>query len=206
MTKMIEKAGEILEFWFGELRDGWPTEDRGGLWFRDGAKNDPEITQRFGETLARAGRGELNDWTKTAEGALALIIVLDQFTRCVHRGTASAFSNDGRAVAETERILSRGWDGGMALAHRQFVYMPLMHSEDLARQERSVELFAALAAAFPPERREIGESTIHHAREHRDLIARFGRFPHRNKILGRHPTPYESQWLAANAKKTYGQG
>ena len=86
MTKMIEKAGEVLEFWFGELRDGWPTEDRGGLWFRDGAKNDPEITQRFGETLARAGRGELNDWTKTAEGALALIIVLDQFTRCVHRG------------------------------------------------------------------------------------------------------------------------
>ena len=206
MSERIAKAGEVLAFWFGALRDGWPTEDRSGLWFRDGAKNDPEIVRRFGETLARAERGGLDEWRGTAEGALALIVVLDQFSRCVHRGRALAFSNDARAAAETERVLSRGWDGGMALAHRQFVYMPLMHSEDLARQERSVELFAALASAFPPERREIGKNITRHAHEHRDLIARFGRFPHRNKILGRESTPEESQWLAQNTGKNYGQG
>ena len=206
MTKTIEESGEVLRFWFGELRDGWPTEDRGGLWFRDGAKHDPEIVRRFGETLARAQRGGLDDWAETAEGALALIVVLDQFTRCVHRGTALAFSNDGRAVSETERVLSRGWDAQMALAHRQFIYMPLMHSEDLAHQERSVALFDALAALFPPERKEIGESTIRHAREHRDLIARFGRFPHRNQILERESTPDEARWLEQNSDKNYGQG
>lgn len=194
----------VLEFWFGPVVDGWTGDDRGQLWF-GGADNDPEIVRRFGAALARAGRGELDDWATTPPGAVALIVLLDQFTRSVHRGTPRAFANDARALALTETVLARGWDAALPPPHRQFAYMPLMHSEDLARQERCVELFAALAEALPPARRSIGENALKHAREHRDLVARFGRFPHRNKILGRESTPEESEWLTANAGKNYGQ-
>ena len=209
MTKLV-LPGEVLDFWFGGIGDdGWTTEDRSALWFTGGARNDPEIARRFGGTLALAGRGGLEAWAEGvegAEGAVALVVVLDQFTRCVHRGTALAFSNDARAVGHCERALSRGLEAGLCLAHRQFLFMPLMHSEDLARQERCVGLFDSLARALPPGRGEIAEGLRRHSREHRDLIARFGRFPHRNKILGRESTAAEAAWLAENKGKDYGQG
>ena len=201
----VATPGDILEFWFGEIRDGWTTTDRGGLWFRDGAKNDPEIIRRFGATVAGAGRGELDGWMSDWRGALALIIALDQFTRCVHRGSAKAFSNDARATAHCESAIARGLDSEAELVHRQFFYMPLMHGEDLRRQERCVELFESLAKSFPPERAETAKNILFHAREHRDLIAKFARFPHRNAILGRDSTPEESAYLSENANKTYGQ-
>ena len=195
---------DVLAFWFGEIRDGWTAEERGQLWF-GGAQNDAEIIRRFGAALERAGRGELDEWAATPDGMLALIVLLDQFTRVAGRGTARAFANDGRALAWAETALARGWDAGMPPPHRQFLCMPFMHSEDPARQERSVELFSALAESLPPGREKIAEALLFHAREHRDLVARFGRFPHRNKILGRENTPEESEWLAENAGKNYGQ-
>ena len=209
MTSEVS-AGEVLDFWFGEIRDGWTAEDRGGLWFRDGAKHDAEITRRFGGAVDAAGRGKLDNWAEAEKGGVgvgvvALVIVLDQFTRCVHRGRALAFSNDLRAAARTEWALAQELDAGMIAPHLQFLYMPLMHSEDLARQERSVELFGRLTSSFPPERRELGENIMRHAREHRDIIARFGRFPHRNAILGRKSAPEEEKWLAENQGKNYGQ-
>ena len=206
MTKET-RPGEILSFWFGRIGDdGWTAEDRGALWFAGGAKNDPEIIRRFGPALALAGRGGLDAWARSGLGTLALVVMLDQFTRCVHRGSALAFSNDARALAHAEAALARGLDREMALAHRQFLYMPLMHSEDPARQERCAELFDSLARALPPGRAEIAKGLRHHSREHRDIVARFGRFPHRNGILGRESTPAESAWLAENAGKNYGQG
>ena len=195
---------DVLDFWFGEIRDGWTAEDRNKLWF-GGAENDAEIIRRFGAALERAGRGELDGWAETPSGILALIVMLDQFTRVVHRGTARAFSNDARALALAESALAREWDADMPPPHRQFLTMPLMHCEDVARQNRCVELFAALAEALPPSRRKIGENALTHAREHRDIVAQFGRFPHRNKIMGRENTPEEEKWLAENAGKNYGQ-
>lgn len=195
---------EILDFWFGELRDGWTAEDRFKLWF-GGAEHDGEIVRRFGGALALAERGALDDWAETPTGTLALIVLLDQFTRAARRGAPGAFANDARALALAESALARGWDAQLPPAHRQFLMMPLMHSEDLARQERSAALFAALAEELRPTHREAAEGMLFHAREHRDIVAKFGRFPHRNQILGRDNTPAEAEWLAANAGKNYGQ-
>jgi uncharacterized protein (DUF924 family) len=178
-------AREILDFWFGA-----PPHDERDYWFRKDDSFDARIRDRFGPTIAAACAGAFGEWCHDPDGALARVIVLDQFTRNVYRGTPAAFSGDARALATAEDAIEAGFDHSLTPYGRWFLYMPFQHSEDRTMQERSVALFTALAA-------EPGlASTLPYATRHADVIRRFGRFPHRNAILGRASTPEEVAFLA----------
>ncbi len=151
----------------------------------------------FGKAIERARAGALSGWQETAEGALALMILLDQFTRNAYRDTAAAFSGDALAREVAARALDKGFDRALPIPGRLLLYHPFEHSEDPADQQRSVALFAGLAAQSPSEWREYIESFLRYARAHQEVIDRFGRFPHRNVALGRESTPAEREWLAA---------
>ncbi len=195
---------EILDFWFGKIRDGWTVEDRGKFWFTSNTETDAEITCRFGDTVTCAATGELNDWAESPSSALALVIVLDQFTRNVYRGTAAAFANDARALEITEAALARGWDAALPFVCQTFLYMPLMHSEDMARQTRCVKLFTKFVREVPAVLRKNAEGSLKYAELHRDIIARFNRFPYRNRVLERESTAEEVAWLVADGE-SFGQ-
>ena len=178
----------VLDFWFLPENDPAHGKSR-PEWFRKDPAFDAVIQQRFGETMARALAGELVEWDDDPRGALARIILLDQFTRNAFRDTPRAFAGDTRALAAAREIVDSGRDRTRAPVERLFVYMPFEHAEDLAMQERAVALFLAVAAEP-----ELGDN-LDYAVRHRDIIARFGRFPHRNRILGRESTPEEIEFL-----------
>jgi uncharacterized protein (DUF924 family) len=177
---------DIIHFWFADA-----TKPR---WYDSNQAFDDLCRQRFEELASRAANRELDEWAETAEGALALVILLDQIPRNIYRGTAKAFASDRIAVAITERAIASGADQTLDLEKRKFLYLPYMHSEVLEEQERSVA--QAMASG--------DEKTLHYAREHADIIREFGRFPHRNAILGRQNTVDEETFLAAGAEN-YGQ-
>ncbi|MEZ5932057.1 MAG: DUF924 family protein [Alphaproteobacteria bacterium] len=177
---------ELVDFWFDE-----ETKPR---WYDSTPTFDELCRQRFGALVAQAAEGELAAWEQTAEGALALCLLLDQMPRNMFRATPAAFATDEQAADVARRAIERGFDQTLDLEKRKFLYMPFMHSERLDDQERSVALAAAL---------DDGE-TLRYAEEHADIIRRFGRFPHRNAILGRQSTPEEHAFLADGAK-SYGQ-
>ena len=137
----------------------------------------------------RAKQGALDDWADTPHGGLALLILLDQLSRNLHRGTAEAFAADAKARAIARDMIARGFDQALTPVERMFVYLPFQHSEDLADQDASVRLFEALRAT-------LDDQTCDYALRHRDVIRRFGRFPHRNAALGRTNTPDEDAYLA----------
>jgi uncharacterized protein (DUF924 family) len=183
-------ADEILDYWFGEHARP--------LWFEPSADFDRELRARFGETLEAAARGELDAWAESPGGALALIILLDQITRNVHRGTPRAFENDRRAQALADAALARGFDLELALDRRLFVYLPFEHAEDAALQRRSVALFERLLEDHRgggAEAEAAAEEQLRYARRHCEIIERFGRFPHRNAILERTSTTAEHTFL-----------
>lgn len=181
----------ILDFWLGpvEERDAPAAAYRARWWKKDPAL-DQELRERFGGVLEQASVGDLDHWSESARGRLALVIVLDQFTRNIHRDEPTMYDNDDRALALTDAALSRNEDQQLKLAERQFLYMPLMHAEALAPQKRCVELFEQLAREADHHR-----DHVDYAIRHRDIIARFGRFPHRNGILGRTSTAEELEFL-----------
>lgn len=158
-----------------------------GKWFGGGPVFDAECRERFGDAHHAAARRELDGWAGTPEGALALLLLLDQIPRNIFRGSGHAFATDGLARHFARRALEAGHDATFEPALRAFFYLPLEHSEDLADQDRSVALFAALDDA----------NYDGYATAHRDVIVRFGRFPHRNAALGRDTTPGEQAWLDA---------
>lgn len=170
---------EILTFWFSERAQP--------LWFRSTSEFDDELRERFLETWRAAAAGELDSWRESAEGALALVIVLDQFPLNMFRGKAEAFSTGDRALEVAADAVARGWDKTLDSARLAFLYLPFMHSENLNDQDRSVALFEAAGL----------ESNLRFARHHRELIRRFGRFPHRNAILGRPSSDEELAYLAS---------
>lgn len=181
---------EVLEFWFG------PASQRAGMrpreaWFRKDPAFDQAIRERFGPTIEAALQGALPGWDDTPEDTLAQILLLDQFTRNAWRDTPRAFAGDERALALARRLVDRGDDLRLAPMLRWFVYMPFEHAEDLAVQDESVRLFTALAQAAPG-----FEGPLDYALRHRDVIRRFGRFPHRNAILGRDSSPEERAYLS----------
>ncbi len=188
---------EILLFWFGELRDkGDVDRSKMKLWWTGGDAFDAEIKSRFGGNVTDALDGTLESWTDTPRGSLALVILLDQFTRNTGRGTADAFAGDVAALEVCERAIDRGFDQDMRVIERAFLYMPMMHAEDPDVARRSVETFERLskeAAALGPDYPDFAS----HARAHADIIFRFGRFPHRNEPLGRTPLPEETEFLAS---------
>lgn len=179
---------DVLDFWFGT---GDAVDRR---WFSGGDAFDREIVECFGATIDAALAGRLDDWAATPEGALALVVLLDQFTRSAYRGTPRAFAGDERALAVARQLLDGGADAALPPLQRWFVLMPLEHAEDLALQEECVRRFEALLADAGAHRDAIA-SALDYARRHRGVVARFGRFPHRNDVLGRASTPAEVEFL-----------
>lgn len=200
-----DHAFEIIDFWIGPAAEHpEAAEARSKLWYQSTPEADENLRQRFGEDLMRAERGELDSWRSTVEGALALVILLDQFSRNLYRGTAKAFANDTKALEIAESVIAAGQDRHMSWIGRAFCYHPFEHSELTDRQERSVALFETLVNEAPPAWREQMAGFHRYAVEHRDVVRRFGRFPHRNAVLGRQSTPPEEAYLASGAKR-YGQ-
>jgi len=174
---------DVLAFWFA---DG--PETRRAVWFQKDATFDAAC-QAFRPARDAAKAGAFDDWTETAEGTLALLILLDQLSRNLYRGSAEAFAADARALAIARAAVARGLDQELHPVQRLFIYLPYEHAEDLPTQDESVRLFETLRDA-------LGEVTIDYAYRHRDVIRQFGRFPHRNAALDRTNTPEEDIYLA----------
>lgn len=185
----------VLDFWFGPGDAAEILERNGVRWWRADAAFDAEIRERFGAWRERALAGALDAWRATPRGTLALILLLDQFSRNLYRGDARAFAHDALARSWTHALLARGADRELAPLERVFCYLPLEHAEDLRTQDRSVALFAALCEAAPATLRGAFENFLDFARKHREVIARFGRFPGRNAALGRVSTAQEREFL-----------
>ena len=182
-------AAAILDFWFG-AEDSPSSSTPRDVWFRKDAAFDAEIRERFGSAIATALAGGYGEWCANAEGALARVLVLDQFTRNVYRDTPTAFAGDARALATAQDAVERGLDRALNPFGRWFLYMPFEHAEDAAAQQRSLALFGVLA-------QDSGlAAPLEWAQKHADVIARFGRYPHRNAILGRASTPEEVAFLS----------
>jgi uncharacterized protein (DUF924 family) len=169
----------VLDFWFA------PEMEK--RWFRSSEALDAEIRERFASPWQAGRDGRLAHWEETPEGALALVILLDQFPLNMFRNRPEGFSTEAAARQVAERAIARGFDRQLDGAALAFLYLPFMHSEDLADQERSVRLFEAAGLT----------ENLRFARHHRDIVARFGRFPHRNAILGRDSSQEEVDWLAS---------
>jgi uncharacterized protein (DUF924 family) len=197
MAAPATTAAEVLDFWFGTAPDdAGVIADKGGLWFTRDDAVDAEIRARFGALREAAIDGALQAWSADPRARLARIILVDQFSRNLFRGDARAFEHDGLARAWTEEALRDGADRRLRPVERVFLYLPLEHSEAAADQARSVALFTALRDEAPPALHEAFASFLDYAVRHRDIVARFGRFPHRNAALGRVSSPEEAAFLA----------
>jgi uncharacterized protein (DUF924 family) len=191
---------DVLDFWFGALENGFPREARDKLWFSSSPETDRDIEARFGLHIERALGGGYADWIADPHGALALVLLLDQFTRNMYRGRALAFAGDARARSVARGLLN----ADLAPIERVFSYMPFEHSEAIADQELCVSLFAQLADQLAGDAREKLLGDGRYAAQHRDIIRRFGRFPHRNAVLGRESTTDEIRYLNSGGSR-FGQ-
>lgn len=189
-TSRNSLARRVLDFWFG-APDSVEHGMKRLVWFQTDANFDSSIREQFSDDLAAAGRGAHDDLVTSPEGALALVIMLDQFPRNLYRGDARSFAYDAKARGIADAAIARGFDKALTEIQRQFLYLPFEHSENLADQERSVALFTTL---------DSGDDTLQWAERHREVIRRFGRFPHRNAVLGRATTADEQAFLDANPK------
>ena len=187
---------DLLSYWFGDdPDDGTVAERQAALWWGHDPETDVHLRERFGTAVAAAAAGSLDRWADSPRGCLALILLLDQLPRAIHRGTPEAFAQDARCRQIAAQGLERGTDRSVRPIERVFLYLPFEHSEDFADQERSVDLFRKLAASVPDDQQAAFGNFLDYAKRHRDVIARFGRFPHRNAILGRESTPEETAFL-----------
>jgi uncharacterized protein (DUF924 family) len=204
MINTQRRAHEILEFWFGQRPYTLASvQQRGRLWFGDpqapelAPQTDEVITQRFGTLTDQAASGHLLGWASSPKRRLALVLLLDQFPRNIHRGTAQAYAQDRAALSLTLSGMQLGAEAALDPVERVFFYMPLQHSESRDVQEESVAAFHRLAAEAPAELKAYFASVQGFAVDHRAVIERFGRFPQRNAFLGRESTAEEKQWLNA---------
>jgi uncharacterized protein (DUF924 family) len=187
---------ELLRFWFGDSSDDAEAASaQAGLWWGKDPDTDEEIGARFGMLETAGAAGTLDHWRGSPRGRLALILCLDQLPRVIHRGTPAAFAQDAKARQVSERGLESGADRLLRPIERVFFYLPFEHSESVDDQERSVALFGELAAGVRPEWRETFDNFLDYAVRHKEIIDRFGRFPHRNAVLGRVSTPAEREYL-----------
>ena len=187
----------VLQYWFGtETDDGVVAQQQASLWWKKSATTDNEIRSRFEPLVNKAGAGALDAWRTSASGRLALIILMDQFPRNIYRYTPRAFQFDRIALQICQEGLAAGDDQQLRPVERVFFYMPLEHSENIEHQNLSVKLFENLCRDIHPEAKEAFAGFFDYAVRHREVIERFGRFPHRNKILGRHSTAGEVRFLS----------
>jgi uncharacterized protein (DUF924 family) len=192
----VEDTATILEYWFGrDANDAAVAKARASLWWSKQPETDEEIRRRFGALVLAAESGNLDDWRSSIEGRLALILLTDQFPRNIYRGTPAAFRFDGIARRLCLEALASRAEKNLRPVHRLFFYLPLEHSENLEHQNRSVALFRELAAGVSDDLKPTFEGFVDYALRHRVIIERFGRFPHRNSILGRVSTPEEIEFL-----------
>ncbi len=216
----MDDALRVREFWFGKSLTGTlrgqgelasqalALNRRASLWFESNpqllAQQDELIRSQFHELVERAGRGELAGWADSPRRRLSLIILLDQFPRQIYRGTPEAFAYDPEALSLTLSGMQSAADGALNLIERLFFYMPLHHTESTEVQDESVSVYRRLVAESPAELRSTFEGVLEWAENHRTLIRQFGRFPHRNRILGRESTPEETAYLKKSGN-TFGQ-
>ena len=187
---------DLLAFWFGDDSDDVAVAAaKTELWWGHSPATDRLLRERFGAAATAAAAGLLDHWAESPRGRLALILLLDQLPRAIRRDTPGAFAQDAEARILTEQGLESGAAEPLRPIERLFLYLPLEHSEDLEDQDRSVELFRELAESISEEQRPTFSDFIDYAQKHREVIARFGRFPHRNRILGRESTPEEKTFL-----------
>lgn len=197
MTAHAAHPQALLDFWFEDALDQPSKVDqRMKVWFGGGPKVDAEIAERFGATVAALGAGLADMWaTRGPRERLAAIIGLDQFSRSIHRKSPKAFANDPLALRLAKEGLAKNEDQLLPPIARMFIYLPLEHSEDANDQAESVRLFERLAADATPDTKETLDSALDYTRRHADVIAKFGRFPHRNDVLGRASTQEEMDWV-----------
>lgn len=192
----MESQDSILRFWFGESSDDAEVAAaQASLWWSKDQAADAEIRRRFEPLVVAAGNGRLDRWRASIRGRLALVLVTDQLPRNIYRGTPGAFSLDAIARGLCLECLADRSDRALRPIERVFLYLPLEHSESLADQERCVALFEKLAAEVEPRLTPLFEGYLDYALRHRTIVERFGRFPHRNQILGRPSTPAELAFL-----------
>lgn len=194
---MRESIFSIHTFWFGTnaMDDAQIAQARSSLWWSKDPVTDAAMRDRFSDTVAAAAEGRLDHWSVSPQGRLSLILLTDQFPRNIYRDTPRAFAFDAQAAAWCREGLQRDDHHRLRPIERVFFYLPLEHAESMEDQERGVALFTELQATVPPAQRPAFDSFLRFAERHRDIIRRFGRFPHRNAILGRASTPEEIAFL-----------
>jgi len=187
----------VLDFWLGDRdAEGFSPDSAVARWWKKDPEFDQEISTRFAEDHAALSAGGYEHWLETPGGLLASVIVLDQFSRNMFRNEPGMYATDALALRLCESGIERGWDRELGGSARSFLYMPFMHAEDVAAQERCVALFSAFRDEQPDgKRRDDLSRNVAFAEQHRDIVARFGRFPHRNAILGRTSTHEEEVFL-----------
>jgi len=187
---------DVLTVWFGEIDDdGQIDAAYKSRWWKKDPVFDQFLRAQFAKVHSAILAGECEDWLADARGRLAYVIVLDQFSRNMFRDTPAMFAADGRAVATAHEGVDCGDDEELAIPERSFLYMPFMHSEDLSDQDRCVTLFTAMRDSADEAQREGVQYMLDYAVKHRDIVKRFGRFPHRNALLGRESTDEEREFL-----------
>lgn len=192
----MDQLQKVLDYWFGSSEDDVQVSaEKGALWFGKSTETDREIEQQFGTLVREASDGHWNERVESSQDRLAVILLLDQFTRNIYRGKPECFASDSLALQLALDGLSNGDDQQLRPVERVFLFLPLEHSEELAMQNRSVELFAQLLETVPEEWRNIFAGYHDYAVRHREIIERYGRFPHRNEIMSRTSTPEEIEFL-----------
>ena len=192
---MIVGPADVVRFWFGSMAGGFADAEHRKRWFRFDAAFDADIRQTFGATIEQGLEGRLTDWQSTPRGRLAFIVLMDQLTRNAHRGSASAFAGDPHALAAARDGVAAREDLALGIDERSFFYLPFEHSEAVLDQHTAVGLFTKLRDDSPRGKRRDTTSALRFAVHHRDIVLRFGRFPHRNALLGRESTAEERRFL-----------
>lgn len=196
---------EILEFWFADAPDSpAAAAARGAFWFRSDPATDSLIWELYADTVVDAAAGHYDNWLESARGRLALIIVLDQFPRNIFRGTAEVYRYDPVVITLAQAGVALGQLAGLSVPEQAFFLMPYQHSEELEVQRAGVALMQAMVAEAAPEWREQAQGFADFAVRHHDIVESYGRFPHRNKVLGRSSTEAETRFLQEGGE-TFGQ-
>jgi len=185
----------IIDDWFLDADTGRRDLPQPARWFRGGKALDAHLRSRWSSDLGAALAGERDHWREERSGSLAFVVLLDQFARNLHRGSAAAFAGDERALAAARTAIARGDDRRLPLVQRVFLYLPLEHHESIEMQRESLRLFTALRLGAPDPLTDFAQATLDSAREHAAIIERFGRYPHRNAVLGRTSSDEEREWL-----------
>lgn len=194
----------VLHYWFeGTEHDLERLQARSKIWYSVSAERDEEITREFGTLLNEIANGQHQDWSRTSSGVLALVLVLDQFTRQIYRKTAEAFAHDAQAIVIAYSAIGQGLDQEMSVSGRLFLYHPFQHSEKLKDQEFGVQLVRNLRNHCDETWFEYVSESLRFFEEHCEIIRRFGRFPHRNEVLNRGSTPDELEFM--QTASSYGQ-